>query len=121
MSFHQSPRRQLVSLPGQRPRRSDRRIRPFVSGALVLSFAGIGGLTLFAPTASVSAANVAVEQCNGVSNSGGLTVQCNVMIVNNLTDDPSTTGSIVTMNGAAVESPDIVTSVTQCNGSANGG
>ena len=87
----------------------------------MLTFAGMGGLTLFVPTAGVSAANVAVEQCNGVSNSGGLTVQCNVMVVNNLTDDPSTTGSMVTMNGASVESPDIVTSINQCNGSANGG
>lgn len=76
------------------------------------------GVTLTVLGASpASAANVAFSQCNGTGGGGGQTVACSVVIINNLTNDPTTTGSIV--NG--VPSPDLVTSVTQCNGSENGG
>ena len=85
------------------------------------SSVGWSGLWLFEPE-SASAADLSLNQCNGVSNSGGLTVQCIVSIVNTLTGDPATTGSVVTINGGApVASGDVVTVVDQCNGSANGG
>ena len=87
---------------------------------LALALGGLLGALLFA-TDSASAANVAIDQCNGVGGGGGQTVQCNVLVVNTLTDDPNTTGSVITVNGVVSTSPDLVTSVTQCNGSANGG
>jgi hypothetical protein len=97
--------------------RSGIRIRPILSCAFALSLAGTGAVATFAPAATVSAANVSLQQCNGVRNAGGLTVQCHVTIVNNLTGNPSTTGSIVTINGGApTTSPNIVTSVNECNG-----
>jgi hypothetical protein len=91
-------------------------------GVLALALGGFTGVLTFARSESASAANVSLNQCNNVSNTGGLTVECHVVIVNNLTNDPSTTGSVVTVNGGSpVSSSDLVTSVTQCNGSANGG
>jgi hypothetical protein len=92
----------------------------FVSTALV------AGVTLMVLGASpASAASLAVNQCNGTGNGGGQTVACTVTVVNTLTNDPATTGSVVTVNdnGAitTTTSTDIVTSVTQCDGSENGG
>lgn len=68
-----------------------------------------------------SAANVSIAQCNGINNTPGLTTDCSVSVVNTLTDDPATTGSVVTVNGVTTTSSDIVTSVTQCNSSSRGG
>jgi len=88
-------------------------------GAALIAF---GAVMSTAPAQPAAAANISFEQCKGVSNTGGLTVQCDVVIVNNLTENPLTTGSIVIVNGGApVASADLVTSVNQCNGSANGG
>ncbi len=92
--------------------------------AFVLAVIGSGGAlsVLSGPSDPASAAQVPFEQCNGVSNGGGETVECSIEIVNNLTDDPGTTGSVVIINGGApMSSPDLVTIVNQCNGSANGG
>jgi len=97
---------------------------PLFLAFLAIVFAssvGLNGSWLFEPE-SASAANLSINQCNGVSNPGGLTVQCIVSVVNTLTDDPATSGSVVTINGGApVASGDVVTVVDQCNGSANGG
>ncbi len=92
--------------------------------AFVLAVIGSGGAlsVLSGPSDPASAAQVPIDQCNGVSNDDGAqTVECTVVIVNNLTDDPLTTGSVVTINGVSTASGDLVTSVNQCNNSANGG
>ena len=69
-----------------------------------------------------SAANVSVGQCNGINDTPGLTTTCDVVIINNLTNNPGTTGSSVTLNGGIpTTSSDLVTSVLQCNNSGNGG
>jgi len=69
-----------------------------------------------------TAANVPVGQCNGINDTPGLTTTCDVVIINNLTNNPGTTGSSVTLNGGIpTTSSDLVTSVTQCNNSGNGG
>jgi len=97
---------------------------PLFLAFLAIVFAssvGLSGSWLLEPE-SASAADLSINQCNGVSNPGGLTVQCIVSVVNTLTDDPATSGSVVTINGGApVASGDVVTVVDQCNGSANGG
>jgi hypothetical protein len=92
-----------------------------LGGVLALILGLSAGLVLDHPR-SASAADLAILQCNGVSNVGGLTVQCDVVVVNTLTGDPGTTGSVVTLNGGSpVASNDLVTSVDQCNGSGSGG
>lgn len=106
--------------PNVRPNGA-RRILSRVAGVAAVAL-GIFGLLAIASPEPVSAAPVGLAQCNGVSNVGGLTVQCSVSVVNTLTDDPGTTGSVVSINGGpGVASGDIVTSVDQCNGSGNGG
>ncbi len=70
------------------------------------------GLTLL-NSSPASAANVSIEQCNGINNTPGLTTNCSVTVVNTLTNDPATTGSVVTVNGVTTTSSDIVTAVTQ--------
>lgn len=94
------------------------------SGALVALFFSVGltAVVLQSSASPAAAANVAFEQCNGIQNTGGLTVTCDVVIVNTLTASAATTGSVVTVNGGApTSSPDLITAVDQCNGSANGG
>lgn len=100
-----------------------RRIRRLMGGifvAVVVS-AGMTATLVQSNTGSASAANVSFSQCNGVGGGGGQTVTCNVVIVNTLTASAATTGSVVVINGGApVSSPDLVTTVDQCNGSAGG-
>lgn len=93
-----------------------------VLAAVFASTALAAGVTLAVLGASpAAAASLAIDQCNGTGGGGGQTVACDVVVVNTLTNDPATTGSVVTVNGATTTSTDIVTSVTQCNGSENGG
>jgi hypothetical protein len=93
---------------------------PAIGVAIAL---GALGLALFLGNSSpASAATVSVGQCNGVNDTPGLTTTCQLVIVNNLTNDPATTGSTVALNGGSpTTSSNLVTSVTQCNGSGNGG
>ncbi len=89
----------------------------FAAAALVVSGAVVLGTT----AEPASAAFIPVDQCNGVLATPGTVTVCRVTVVNNLTDDPLTTNSIVTVTdftGATTITPsaDIVTSVTQCNG-----
>jgi len=89
----------------------------FVSTALAagVTLAVLGGGT-------ASAASQAITQCNGINDTPGLTTTCSVTVINTLTDDPATTNSVVTQNGATTTYPGIiVTSVTQCNSSSRGG
>lgn len=106
----------------ERPR--GRRLR-FLAAIFTVSLmaAGVSAVVLTPNTAS--AAPIPVSQCNGVFNTGGLSVICTVTIVNTLTDSPTTTGSVITMTdhtGATTvqTSTDIVISVNQCNSSARG-
>jgi hypothetical protein len=104
-----------------------RRLRLFTTlAAAALLAAGMSIVWLGSGTKPASAAPISVVQCNGVFNTPGLTVDCNVTVVNTLTDDPATTGSVITVRdhtGATnvTTSTDIVTSISQCNSSARGG
>ena len=101
-----------------------RRFRRLLGGVLVaiVVSAGLSVTLLQSDTSPAAAANVSFEQCNGVGGGGGQSVTCTVTIVNTLTASASTTGSVVVINGGApVSSPDLVTVVDQCNGSAGGG
>lgn len=102
----------------RRPRRRLRKLAAIFSATLL-----VAGLTavLLGPT-TASAAEVTFSQCNGVNNTPGLTTTCSVTVVNTLTDDPLTTGSVVTVNGVTGSfTNDIVTRVEQCNSSSRGG
>ena len=91
-------------------------------GTLALALSAAGVALFLAHPSPVSAANVPVTQCNGINDTPGLTTTCDVVIVNNLTNNPGTTGSVVTLNGGTpTTSSDLVTSGTQCNNSGNGG
>jgi hypothetical protein len=117
MSGHASP---VSNAP--RPRRRRRIAAIAAVAALVAGVVGVGGVAVLPAPGPAEAATISFEQCNDVSNVGGETVECQVTVVNTLTEDPLTTGSVVVVNGGApTSSGDIVTSVTQCNGSANGG
>lgn len=89
--------------------------------ASVVAAFGASVLMLESSSTPASAASLAINQCNGINNTPGLTTSCSVTVVNTLTDDPATTGSVSTVNGVTTTSTDIVTSVTQCNTSSRGG
>ena len=90
---------------------------------------------LFAGLASsASAAGGPVNQCNGVYNHGGQEIRCTVTVTNNLNLATGVDSSSVTVqecHGAAgtallctttpSNSSSLTKTVTQCNGSANGG
>jgi hypothetical protein len=100
-------------------RRFGRRSLTF-GGVLALALGALTGALLFAHSDSASAATI--NQCNNVFNADAQTVQCSVTVVNNLTNSPATTGSIITVNGGTpVSSSNLVTFVSQCNGSGNAG
>ncbi len=101
-----------------------RHLRRLLGGifAAILVCAGLSATLLQSSTSPASAANVSFEQCNGVGGGGGQTVTCTVTIVNTLTASAATTGSVMVINGGApISSPDLITVVDQCNGSAGGG
>lgn len=99
--------------------------RPFRLSVAVLAAAlltvGTSAVLLGSTSTPASAASLAITQCNGINITPGLTTNCSVTVVNTLTDDPATTGSVSTVNGVTTTSSDIVTSVTQCNSSSRGG
>lgn len=89
------------------------------------------GLVAFAIPAS---AQTSLSQCNGTDNVGGQAVECHYTVTNNLDGtDTSSTVTLTECHGAANDpptlvctpstttSPDLVTTVNQCNGSGNGG
>jgi hypothetical protein len=100
-----------------------------LAAALLLA---VLALTFAAPGNSASAA-VAIAQCNNIDNSGGLEINCEVTVVNNLNVSTGEATSTVTVKecGNAVgpltctttttSYSSLVTSVTQCNDSVNGG
>jgi hypothetical protein len=90
-----------------------------LGGVLALAMAGV--FTLLTAVNPESASALEVNQCNGVDNDAAATTQCHVTVVNNLTNDPTTTFSVVTVNGVTTSSPELVTAVHQCNGSGNKG
>ena len=90
-------------------------------------------LTFAAPASSASAAE-AIAQCNGIDNSGGLGINCEVTVTNNLDITTGVASSTVTVKdcgGSARVVTDcttsttsydsLTTSVNQCNGATNGG
>jgi hypothetical protein len=104
-----------------------------VAGAIAFGI----GLVFAGPAAGASAAPLA-NQCFGTDNTGGLSVQCQVVVdnFNNLdTGVVSSTTTTTTCHGnageqvptlicvssGAITSPNLVNSVTQCDGSGNGG
>jgi hypothetical protein len=93
-----------------------------VACVVALVLASLAGVMLLVHPDPASAANVSVGQCNHVNDTAGLTTTCNITIVNNLTDNPATTGSVVAVNGGLpTTSSDLVTRVAQCNYTGNGG
>lgn len=111
-----------------------RGVRAVLAGlffALILS----GGLALAGTATGATAAGLPdVIQCNGTDNVGGQSVECTVT-VNNFLDQAtgvvSSTTSVTECHGAANTVPtcvttpssstELVTQVTQCNGSGSGG
>ena len=86
------------------------------------------------PAGTASAAAPAVEQCNGVDNQGGQEVRCEVTVTNSLdlaTGEGSSTVTVQECHGpagaptcgepATSRFNDVTTTVSQCNGSGNGG
>jgi hypothetical protein len=93
----------------------------------------IFGLTLSPSGGSASAAET-IAQCNDVANTGGLGLNCDVTVINNLDVTTGVASSTVTVTeclAAANTAPtcttattsfdSLTTSVTQCNDAANGG
>ncbi|TFD23389.1 hypothetical protein [Cryobacterium sp. TMS1-13-1] len=91
------------------------------------------GLT-FAPSGSSASAAQTITQCNNVANTGGLGLNCDVIVVNNLDVSTGVASSTVTVkecHAAANTAPtcttattsydSLTTSVNQCNDAANGG
>ncbi|HEV2891343.1 MAG TPA: hypothetical protein VGX28_13290 [Frankiaceae bacterium] len=91
-------------------------------------------LVVLPGTGTASAAAAPLEQCNGILNEGGQTVRCTVTVVNTLDAATGVGSASVTVQRCtgAVDAPtcdapvtttyqDVVTSVSQCNGSASGG
>ena len=102
-----------------------------LAAALVIA---ILGLTLAPSSGSASAAE-SITQCNGTDNTGGLGLNCDVTVINNLNTTTGVTSSVVTVkecHAAANTAPictepvttsydSLTTSVNQCNNAANGG
>ena len=91
------------------------------------------GLT-FAPSGSSASAAQTIAQCNDVANTGGLGLNCDVIVINNLdvtTGVASSTVTVTECHAAANTAPTcttattsydaLTTSVNQCNDAANGG
>jgi hypothetical protein len=105
----------------------------FLGGVLVLALGGVPG-GAGQPSAG-AATPAAVNQCNGTDDAGGQAVACTVSVINNVDLGTGLSSSRVTVtecHGAANVEPSCattvknrpgqpVTSVTQCNGSGNGG
>ena len=105
--------------------------RIFVLAAAMLL--AIFGLILSPSGGSASAAET-IAQCNDVANTGGLGLNCDVTVINNLDVTTGVASSTVTVTeclAAANTAPtcttattsfdSLTTSVTQCNDAANGG
>jgi hypothetical protein len=122
-----------IFIPGlanaTRPGKSFTRV--FVLAAVVLL--AVFGLT-FAPSGSSASAAQTIAQCNNVANTGGLGLNCDVTVVNNLDASTGVASSTVTVkecHAAANTAPTcttattsydaLTTSVNQCNDAANGG
>jgi hypothetical protein len=99
----------------------------FLAVVLIWSWAG-------STSSAQAVAPYVVSQCSGDDNTGGLDIKCSVVVTNtlNVTDGSGTSTVVVEeCHGAANAEPTcttvtteegpIVTSVTQCNGSGNGG
>jgi len=100
--------------------------------ALGLIVAG-GILNLTLDSTPAQAASIAAEQCNGIENTGGAKVECDITIVNNLDVATQLTSSVLTVrvctgfageiepvlicNTTVTPSSDLIVSVKQCNGS----
>lgn len=96
-------------------------------------FIAVLGLT-FAPSGGPASAAETIAQCNNVANTGGLGLNCDVAVTNNLNVTTGVSSSTVTVrecHAAANTAPtcttattsynSLTTSVNQCNDAANGG
>lgn len=108
--------------------------RKIAIGALSLLLAVLG--FQFAQGSGGAQAAESVGQCNGVDNTGGLGIVCEVTVVNNLNMETGVESSTVTVtecHGLANTTPSsctgptttsydtLTTTITQCNDSENGG
>ena len=98
---------------------------------VAVAWAGLSAVAFVQPA---RAANVSVNQCNGTDNVGGQAVECTVTVTNHLDLATGDTTSAVTVRechgvagapptctSSTVRSGNLLTSVTQCNGSGSGG
>lgn len=103
-----------------------------VVAALTLALALLTMSFVFA--SSPANADILLNQCNGVDNVGGEALECTYTVTNNIADGvTSSTTTLTSCHGAAndpstmvcttstTDSVELVTSITQCNGSGNGG
>lgn len=120
----------MSTLPSLHPNLTGRHLhwRPImmIVGALLIAFSMIGILV----PAAAQAANVSIAQCNnrlsgaaGAENTINCTVTVDNYVVNNVTSSRTTVSLVCTLNpcsGTPVSStsPNVVTNVSQCNGSA---
>mgnify|MGYP000137204180 CR=1 FL=1 len=108
--------------------------RTIAIGLLAMLVAVLGLQFVQGPDSALAAESV--SQCNGVDNTGGLGLVCEVTVVNNLdlaTGVESSTVTTTECHGAANSEPSscvgptvvsydsLTTDVNQCNGSENGG
>jgi hypothetical protein len=103
-----------------------------VVGFSAMFWAALGGVAF---QSSAQAATSSVNQCNGIATTAGLEVTCDANVVNHLnlaTGAKSSTVTLTVCQGAANATPTcatptttsytgLTTSVTQCNGSVEGG
>jgi hypothetical protein len=101
--------------------------------AVLLTLSWVTVIAASSGTPASAATLTAVNQCNGTDNVGGEAVACDVSVVNNLNVATGLASSVLTVtecHGAAgapptctittTPSPQLTTSITQCNGSGNG-
>lgn len=119
------------------PARADRVHKPLTRVAILIVSVLVAVLALaFGPAGETAFAAQSVAQCNGVDNTGGLGLTCDVTVTNNLNVATGVASSIVTVKacrgdantvpkscvGPTTTSYDtLTTSVNQCNDSENGG
>ena len=117
------------------PARADRVHTPLTRVAILIVSVLVAVVALaFGPAGGVAFADQPIAQCNGLDNTGGLQIACDVTVTNNLNVATGVASSIVTVKAcqgvpAALSScigptttsyNTLTTSVNQCNGSENG-
>ena len=117
------------------PAHADRIHRPLTRVAILIVSVLVAVVALaFGPAGGAAFADQAIAQCDGLDNTGGLEIKCDVTVTNNLNVATGVASSVVTVTacqGAAdalsscvgpvtTSYNTLTTSVNQCNDSENG-